>query len=158
DEQLAQACFVAGTEVATPDGPQPIESLQPGDRVLSRDPRSGELAWRAVEQTFVTPERETVAVELTDKEGARDLLGATADHLFWVERPEQGARGWLAAAQLRPGDLVGTAGARALYVVAVTPRPGRHTVYNLEVERFHTYFVGTLAAWVHNRYTTEDDA
>jgi hypothetical protein len=31
----------------------------------------------------------------------------------------------------------------------------RCTVYNLEVEDFHTYFVGTLGAWVHNDCFTE---
>ncbi len=31
----------------------------------------------------------------------------------------------------------------------------RTTVYNFEVEDFHTYFVGQSAAWVHNRYEDE---
>ncbi|KNG94307.1 Hint domain-containing protein [Pseudaestuariivita atlantica] len=39
------ACFVAGTPVDTPDGPRPIETLQPGDPVCTRDGGVQTLRW-----------------------------------------------------------------------------------------------------------------
>lgn len=38
-------CFTAGTHVDTPTGPRPVESLQPGDRVSTRDHGVQPLRW-----------------------------------------------------------------------------------------------------------------
>jgi hypothetical protein len=39
------ACFVQGTLIATPKGEKPIEYLQPGDLVLTRDNGAQEVHW-----------------------------------------------------------------------------------------------------------------
>ena len=36
-------------------------------------------------------------------------------------------------------------------VVSVTPEEDELPVYDLEVDEFHTYFVGTFGVWVHNK-------
>lgn len=38
-------CFTPGTRIATVDGPRPIESLCPGDRILTRDNGPQEVMW-----------------------------------------------------------------------------------------------------------------
>ncbi|WP_299913332.1 Hint domain-containing protein [uncultured Paracoccus sp.] len=38
-------CFVSGTLIATPDGDRPVESLRPGDLVLTRDHGPQPLVW-----------------------------------------------------------------------------------------------------------------
>ena len=38
-------CFVAGTMIRTPDGQQPVETLQPGDLVMTRDDGAQPLRW-----------------------------------------------------------------------------------------------------------------
>lgn len=38
-------CFAAGTRVATPQGPRPVESLSPGDMVLTRDHGAQPVRW-----------------------------------------------------------------------------------------------------------------
>ena len=38
-------CFVAGTRIATPDGARPVESLHPGQMVLTRDHGAQPLRW-----------------------------------------------------------------------------------------------------------------
>lgn len=38
-------CFAGGTLIATPDGPRPIEAIQPGDRISTRDDSAQEVLW-----------------------------------------------------------------------------------------------------------------
>ena len=45
DVFLGLVCFVAGTEIATPDGPRPVESLRAGEHVITSDGRSVPLRW-----------------------------------------------------------------------------------------------------------------
>ncbi|SOB91205.1 hemolysin type calcium-binding protein [Rhodobacter sp. JA431] len=40
-------CFVAGTQIATPSGPRKVESLRPGDLVLTRDHGAQPVLWAA---------------------------------------------------------------------------------------------------------------
>lgn len=47
-------CFAAGTMILTPDGPRAVETLEPGDRVLTRDRGAQRLVW--VGQTQITDE------------------------------------------------------------------------------------------------------
>lgn len=140
------ACFVAGTEVWTLEGLVPIEKLEAGQLVLSRDEATGELGWKRVVRTFVTPNKETLALSLRDDErGEHEQVEATAEHPFWAE-----GRGWVGAGELLPGQRVLRADGRWLRVERVEARAGRRTVHNLEVETYHTYMVGRLGAWVHN--------
>lgn len=39
------ACFVAGTLIDTPDGPRPIETLGPGERIVTRDAGAQTVCW-----------------------------------------------------------------------------------------------------------------
>jgi pretoxin HINT domain-containing protein/uncharacterized protein DUF6896/ParB-like nuclease family protein len=144
---LAQkACFVAGTEVWTSEGLLPIEQVRPGQLVLSRDEATGELGWKVVVRVFVTPGQEVLALRLADAErGEHEAVEATAEHPFWAE-----GWGWVGAGELVPGQRVLRADGRWLRVEGVEARGGARTVYNLEVETYHTYMVGRLGAWVHN--------
>lgn len=38
-------CFTPGTRIATPDGPKLIQTLRPGDRVLTKDDGAQEVLW-----------------------------------------------------------------------------------------------------------------
>jgi hypothetical protein len=38
-------CFAAGTAIATPQGPRPVERIRPGDRVLTRDNGPRRVVW-----------------------------------------------------------------------------------------------------------------
>ncbi len=82
-------CFVAGTMVQTEHGPQPIEKILPGTRVLSGDARLYPVShvWASVYEGDVVTVR-TALGELT----------ATADHPFY------GADGWRPAHRLNEGE------------------------------------------------------
>ncbi len=144
-------CFAPGTPVHTDRGLVPIETLQPGDLVLSRDDRTGEEAYRPIAQTFVTPDQPLLAVSLEDSRGEVETLEVTAPHPFQVE-----GRGWVAAVDLAPGDLVISSGGGRLRVADNQDSAQTSTVYNFQVEDFHTYFVGESAAWVHNQSKADD--
>lgn len=48
------------------------------------------------------------------------------------------------------GDVALCVDGRELVVSDVTIDERAETVYNFEVEEFHTYFVGEVGVWVHN--------
>jgi hypothetical protein len=98
-----------------------------------------------VTRTFVTPDQELLAISLEDASGATETLEVTAPHPFRVE-----GRGWIPASDLEPGDQVAGADGGELTVAGAEETGRIGTVYNVEVEGFHTYFAGHSAAWVHN--------
>ena len=138
-------CFAPGTLVMAAGGMTPIEDLRAGDQVWSRDDETGEEGYRSIAQTYVTPEQRLLAVSLEDAAGEVETLEVTAPHPFQVE-----GRGWVAAGELEVGDRIVSAGGGTLGVVGAEATGRSTTVYNFEVEGFHTYFVGRGAAWVHN--------
>jgi len=146
-------CFAAGTPVETERGPVAIEALHTGDLVWSRDDETGEEGYRPIAQVFVTPDQPLVTVELEDADGAIEEIDVTAPHPFRVE-----GRGWVPAGELEPGDQVESADGGELEVAGLEETGRTDTVYNFEVEEFHTYFVDDGAAWVHNDCTPEEAA
>ncbi len=138
-------CFVAGTLVATDAGKKPIESIAVGDRVLSRDEETGEVSFKPVLFTKVTPDKALVEVATEREDGKRDKLRTTPTHPFWVE-----GQGWTAAADLRAGDQLSSPQGGWLKVTANTWLQEKAAVYNFTVDETHTYFVGETEAWVHN--------
>jgi hypothetical protein len=136
-------CFVAGTPVVTPDGARPIEQIVPGDVVLSRDEETGEVSSRRVVATFETPSQHVVDVRVDEMSG--ETIRATPGHWFWTLD-----HGWTEAARLDKGEALLNREGALLHVLDVTSEPLLATVYNFEVEKTHTYFVGEAGIWVHN--------
>ena len=58
-------CFVTGTQIATCKGTRPIESLRPGDKVITRDNGIQEVAWAG--------HREFTATQLDHHEDLRPI-------------------------------------------------------------------------------------
>jgi Pretoxin HINT domain len=125
------ACFAAGTPVSTLTGLRPIESLKVGDQVLSQDTESGVLGYQPIVGVHHNPPAETVRIRLKG-----DTVVSTPVHRFW--RP---GRGWAMARDLNPGDSVRTSSGRA-EVVEIRPE-AIQPVYNLDVARTHSFFVGS---------------
>ncbi|MCC5813764.1 MAG: hypothetical protein JJT78_03340, partial [Leptospira sp.] len=57
---------------------------------------------------------------------------------------------WTEARELKSGDLTFTAEGKLLAITSIELDGREETVYNFEVEDFHTYFVGEVGVWVHN--------
>jgi hypothetical protein len=142
---LGKACFAAGTPLLTPDGSRPIEELQVGDWVLSRhenDPE-GHVEARRVLTVFQTYS------PLLDLHVGGQIIRTTAEHPFWVV-----GRGWVAAQQLMCGDRLLGAGLESTAVTSVHGAEDSAPVYNVEIDEYHTYWVGRdlwgFVAWAHN--------
>jgi Pretoxin HINT domain/Novel toxin 21 len=134
-------CFIAGTDILTPDGEKDIETIQVGDYVMADDPNTpGDVQARRVVQTYI---REVMTVIDLYIDG--ELITTTEEHPFWV--PELG---WVKARDLQVGTLVQTDHETFLDVDKVVRREGTFTVYNFQVEDFHSYFVSDLGILVHN--------
>ncbi len=135
-------CFVAGTLVLTAQGPVPIEAVQLGDMVLSRESATGEQGLREVTELYRNQTSELVHVDIGD-----ETITVTPEHPFWVE-----GTGWVEAGKLAAGDKVARAEGDPATIVSVTRErlQSPQDVYNFEVAEFHTYFVASAGVWVHN--------
>jgi hypothetical protein len=135
-----RSCFAAGTPVWTETGIVPIESVKVGDRVLSQDPKTGELAYKVVIRTTAAPP--TSGMVRATVEG--EAITMTRGHVVWVD-----GKGWQMAKDLKTGDLAhGIRGAMPIeQTEALAPEL---VVYNLVVADFNTYFVGDNAVLVHD--------
>ena len=138
----SNACFVAGTSIATAAGKVAIENIKAGDWVYATDPETGETALKQVVQTFENETTELVHLSVNGEE-----IVTTPSHPFWIHK-----KGWTAAAKLRAGDMLQLLNGEYVILEAVqyelleTPI----TVYNFEVEDFHTYYVTDSEILVHN--------
>ena len=142
-------CFVAGTLVSTKDGLRPIEEIKVGDLVLSKDPVTGSVDYKAVTALIKRHDREIykAVFEVTDAKGGQEqvIYRTTSDH------PWRTADGkWVATEDLRKGAHISRANGSDAVVDVIE---NTHTIdgtYNLEVADYHTYFVGGSELWVHN--------
>jgi hypothetical protein len=128
---LMMSCFAAGTPIVTEYGPKPIEEVQLGDRVLSQDVETGELAFKPVFKTTVRP-----PVPLLKITTDRGELICTGGHPFWVN-----GESWLYARELQPGMRFHSVDG-ASEILSVEDAGREEKAYNLIVADFHTYFVG----------------
>ena len=108
-------CLVAGTPVWTDAGPRPVEQLQVGDRVLSQDPNSGELAYKPVLRTTEREPEPLVKFEI-----GGEAIQCSGGHPFWVS-----GEGWVKARHLKS----------PLRLHAVT---GSHVIESVEQTGFDT--------------------
>ena len=147
------ACFVAGTTILTSLGEKAIEDIETGDLVWAKNVYTNEITQKKVVQTFVRESKELVYVRVNGEE-----IITTPEHPFYV--PKQG---WTGAIHLCAGDILVLQSGKYAIVEKV-----QHeilelpiTVYNFEVEDFHTYYVGKIGILVHNackKFTPDQQA
>ncbi|MNM82347.1 Hint module [compost metagenome] len=137
-------CFVAGTEVQTDEGEKNIEDIEVGDKVLSKNEETGEVAYKEVTATFDHETDEIYQIHVGDQ-----VIESTYNHPFWVE-----GKGWTYVKDLKVGDLLVQSDGNTLKIENVELLHKQATVYNMTVDEFHTYFVSDLGIWVHNTNCT----
>ena len=133
------SCFVATTPVWTESGLVLIKDIKVGDRVLSQDPDSGELAFKLVLNKTLRPPAALARLQVEGED-----ITTTKGHPIWVANV-----GWRMAKLIEPGDqLHGIAG--GLIVEEVEFPKKEKEAYNLVVDDFATYFVGEAGILVHD--------
>ena len=136
------SCFVAGTLVMAVAGMVAIEKIKSGDKVISTDPETMETSPKTVLETYIREVTTLVHLTVNGEE-----IVTTVDHPFYVKN-----QGFIKAGELIVGDELLDSNCNVLLVenhsVELTDEPV--TVYNFQVEDFHTYHVSGLAILVHN--------
>ena len=139
------ACFGAGTNLLSPNGPKAIEEFVVGDQITTRNEfePDGPLEVKVVEERFVRTGK-IFHLQVNGK-----VIRTTEEHPFWVD-----GKGWLRAGDLKKDDrLLGHDG-QWVTVEEVYDTGEWETVYNLRISDYHTYFVSdwdwSFSVWAHN--------
>ena len=128
---LHHSCFVAGTLVATLNGPKEIETIRAGDRVLTQNTDTGALGYQPVLKLHHQPPAQTVRLTLDNGE----IVVPSGFHRFWLA-----GKGWAMARELKEGDVLRSTEGPVKIVKA--KKDAVVPVFNLDVATDHTYFVG----------------
>ena len=144
-------CFTGDTLVITEEGNIRIDEIKPGDKVLSYNTETGENELQEVKNVSVS--KTDILVHIITDDG-RDIE-TTMFHPFYVKN-EDGTGEWKAASNLKAGDELLSEDGKKVKVseVKVEKLAEEITVYNLELDEVHTYYVagGVL---VHNMCATD---
>jgi hypothetical protein len=129
-------CILEGSQVATPRGDVPIESLRVGDQVITRVDGTetiGKVTW-----TKAAPSREHLEIALENA----STLRVTDQHP--IATPD----GFIKAGKLTSGDTVLTRSGQSV-IKSVSQRRAAATIYDLSIEPGNVFFAeGVL---VHNK-------
>ena len=140
--QETLTCFVAGTMILAASGLVAIENIKAGDKVISTDPETFETAEKTVLETYIREDSKLIHLMINGEE-----IITTETHPFYVKN-----QGFIKAGELIVGDELLDVNGNVLLVekfnVELTDEPV--TVYNFQVEGFHTYHVGCFYVLVHN--------
>ncbi len=140
--QETLTCFVAGTMILTASGLVAIENIKAGDKVISTDPETMETAEKTELETYIREDSKLIHLVINDEE-----IITTETHPFYVKN-----QGFIKAGELAVGDELLDVNGNVLLVenfdVELTDEPV--TVYNFQVEDFHTYHVSGFGVLVHN--------
>lgn len=163
--QLAKAAnsFDAKTPVWTKNGLVAIAALTIGTPVLAFDENSGQQGFYPVTKIFINEDPTITALVLKDAETQQyEYLTTTPEHPFYVmERSDSEPRPkpeghpylsdrWVGAGHLKIGDKLRQADGTLGEVRYVNTIHQTRTMYNLEVQEAHTFFVGTQGWLAHN--------
>ena len=136
------SCFVAGTMILTAAGLAAIENIRAGDKVISTNTDTFEVAEKVVVETYIRKVSKLVHLKVNG-----EMIDTTVDHPFYVKDV-----GFVDAGRLTVGDKLLDPEGSILMVenvwIEVTDTPVE--VYNFQVADFHTYHVGNNGALVHN--------
>ena len=135
-------CFTGSTLVTTKTGLKRIDEIVEGEFVLAKDIETGFIEYKQVLYVYKKATKEFVHLNT-----GNGIINTTPGHLFFTN-----IGWWVAAENLKAGDKVVTASGETKEIVSVesnvTAEPV--SIYNLNVEDFHTYFVGSQGLLVHN--------
>ena len=141
-------CFVAGTLVQSEQGAIPIENVSVGTMVWAWDEETGDIALKKVVETYINETDELIHLLVNGEE-----IVCTPSHPFYSP-----VKGWTDAVKLRAGDILVLVNGEYVVVEQVQHEilEAPITVYNFQVEDYHTYYVADSGVLVHNKCVARD--
>lgn len=135
-------CFVGETLIAYENGQKRIDEIEVGDKVWAYDTETGKTELKEVQIVYIHDCDEILHLHTSCGD-----IDTTSNHPFYVI-----GKGWVTAGELEAGDEVYRLdGSTAVVMGSELERLAEPIkVYNLEVEDYHTYFVGDVPILVHN--------
>jgi hypothetical protein len=144
--------FSAKTKVVTKTTLAAIATLTVGNSVLAFNEQSKTENTQKITATIHHTDLEIVKLTLVTSEGNREILETTREHPFYVITETQASANgkWVNAEKLERGNKLKRA--RGFYGTVKSVEIERKTqeMYNLTVDKAHTYFVGDGQWLVHN--------
>jgi len=129
-------CFLAGTPILMADGSlKPIENVKVGDALIAFDEKTKTFKEDKVLNFFVHHTNKYLLIN--------DYLKVTANHPVYHDGK------WKAIGKLKVGDNILNAKGEPEPIVSMKKIKEKVTVYNLEVNPYHTYVAGGIVA--HNK-------
>ncbi len=125
---------LAGTPIHTDRGDVPIEKVEVGDKVISRDSATGKLENMPVTALIAPHKAPLLEMRI---EGERTPLRPSTGHSFWVKRGDTGEK-WIEAGSMHVGDQLQTLEGAWRRVVSITPvvgQEGRPSLCRLRTTR-----------------------
>ena len=142
--EAATSGFRSETIVRTRGRWLEVQALDIGVEVLARCPESGETGYRAnIAISEVDLVMGTDVFAQGDSSG--EWIVTTDRQSFWVR-----GRGWIAALELRDGDVLELAEGGTATVKAAWPAEVDTTIHSVEVDGLHALHVGQLGVLVHD--------
>ena len=133
-------CFVAGTMILTAMGLKAIETIQAGEQVIATNPDTFHTEEKKVVETYINKTSCIVQISIQD-----EVICTTMNHPFYVK-----GQGFVSAGKLSIGDEIMNVSGGSYPVECVEFEEKQETVYNFQVEDYHTYYVGEGSVLVHN--------
>jgi len=134
-------CFTGDTLIHTPNGKVPISEIKVGDYVWSYNEKDGIVKPCKVKNVFTKKVNSLVLLKVEN-----EIIETTDEHPFWVI-----GRKWINAGQLDCNDNLKTFSGSSLQIDSVKNVSKKTTVYNIEVNQCHTYYVSKNEVLVHNK-------
>ncbi|GEM49980.1 polymorphic toxin-type HINT domain-containing protein [Deinococcus cellulosilyticus] len=155
--------FDGNTPVWTKYGLAAIATLTIGTPVLAFNEKTREQGYYPITQVFENHDPQITGLVIENPETkALEYLTTTPEHPFYVTERSDGeprpkpeghpdlSDKWVGAGHLKVGDKLKQADGTLGEVRYVNTIQEARTMYNLEVEEAHTFFVGTQGWLVHN--------
>ncbi len=130
-------CFAKGTKVLMANGQtRNIEDIKAGDKILTRvSPTDKQLIAAQVTATHIAKDTDLIILNSN--------LYVTPDHIVAVNTS------WKPAGSITIGDTLVHSDGSTEIVNSIEYQASTQDVYNLEVEKYHTFFANNI--WVHNQ-------
>ena len=141
-------CFLAGTKVATINGPKDINKIAVGDMVLTYNEGTGTKEYHKVVKLFAYNPDEIDESLYTLTFDDKSTLQVSSTHRFYIKRNNQAL--WLPTKELRNGDIVTYENNTTHRIINIRNEELTETVYNLSIDNTHNFYVGDQKILVHN--------